>query len=207
MNSSDGVLFVSGSKEASVARVETPLYTPLYRPVGTEAALIRTNKGTIRVKLFGLEAPVTVGSFIELAQRGFYHQLKFHGYKPDSVITGGCPKTRSLGPAQVAAAVRGVLHGIHPGTGNAGYTIIDEWEQNPKNHHLDGSLVLSHGSEPDSGSSQFYFSLAAQPEFDERFTVFGQVEEGLDVVHALRIGDVIEEITIEGAAAVDPASV
>jgi peptidyl-prolyl cis-trans isomerase B (cyclophilin B) len=140
-----------------------------------------------------------VGNFIELARRGFYCGLKFHGHKPGSVIAGGCPITRSLGPAQVAAAARGILHGIHPGTGNARYTIVDEWEVNTRNRHLDGSLALAHGSDPNSGSSQFYFSLAEQPELDDRFTVFGQVTEGLDVTHSLTVGDVIEDIVVEGA--------
>jgi peptidyl-prolyl cis-trans isomerase B (cyclophilin B) len=182
-----------------MARTLLPLYTPRYRPTGAESVLIHTNKGTIRVELFGGEAPNTAGNFIELARRGFYRGLKFHGHKPDSIIVGGCPTTKHLGPAQVAAAARGVLHGIHPGTGNARYTIVDEWETNARNRHLDGSLVLAHGSDPNSGSSQFYFSLAVQPEFDDRFTVFGQTTEGLSVVHSLTIGDVIEDIVVEGA--------
>jgi peptidyl-prolyl cis-trans isomerase B (cyclophilin B) len=186
-----------------VARVLKPLYTPHYRPTGKECAVITTSKGVLRVELFGKEAPVTVGNFIELAQQGFYQQTKFHAHKPDSVIVGGCPLTRLLGPAQVSAAVRGVLRGIHPGTGNAGYTIIDEWQVNPRNQHLDGSLVLAHGSEANSGSSQFYFSLATQPKYDDSFTVFGQVTEGLAVVHSLIVGDVIEEITIEGVEHTD----
>jgi peptidyl-prolyl cis-trans isomerase B (cyclophilin B) len=181
-----------------MARIEIPLYTPVYIPIGAERALIQTSRGLIIVNLFGRETPATTGNFIELASRGFYDGLKFHGKKAGSVVVGGCPVTRGLGPAQVHAAVRGVLHGIHPGTGTAQYRIADEWQGNPRNHHLDGSLVMAHGSEPDSGSSQFYFSLAEQPEFDDRYTVFGLVAEGLDVVHALNIGDVIERVTIEG---------
>jgi peptidyl-prolyl cis-trans isomerase B (cyclophilin B) len=181
-----------------MARIEVPLRTPDYIPTGTERVRIQTSRGTIVAELFGREAPVTVGNFIELATGGFYDGLKFHAKKADSVVVGGCPVTRRLGPAQVHAAVRGVLHGIHPGTGTAGYRIIDEWEGNPRNQHHDGSLVMAHGSEPDSGSSQFYFSLATQPEFDERYTVFGQVVEGLETIHALNIGDIIEAVTIEG---------
>jgi peptidyl-prolyl cis-trans isomerase B (cyclophilin B) len=180
-----------------MTRIELPLYTPAYVPTGAERARIQTSRGLVIVELFGREAPVTVGNFIELATSGFYDKLKFHGKKADSVVVGGCPVTRGLGPAQVHAAVRGVLHGIHPGTGTARHRVIDEWEHNPRNQHLDGSLVMAHGSEPDSGSSQFYFSLATQPEFDDQYTVFGQVVEGLEVVHALNIGDVIENITIE----------
>ncbi|MDR0347180.1 MAG: peptidylprolyl isomerase [Coriobacteriales bacterium] len=182
-----------------MARNILPLYTPHYYPTGEESARIHTNRGVICVELFGRETPITVGNFIELTGRGFYHNLKFHAHKPGSVIVSGCPKTRPLGPAQVAAAARGVLRGVHPGTGNARYTISEEWETNARNHHLDGSLVLAHGSDPNSGSSQFYFSLAEQPEFDDKFTVFGQVIEGLSVVHSLVIGDVIESIEVERA--------
>ena len=67
------------------------------------------------------------------------------------------------------------------------------------NRHLDGSIVMARKSDPDSGSCQFYFSLSEQPEFDGKFTVFGKTVEGLDVVHALRVGDRIESIRIEGA--------
>ncbi|MDR3316397.1 MAG: peptidylprolyl isomerase [Coriobacteriales bacterium] len=182
-----------------MTRIELPLYTPQHIPNGSERAHILTSKGEVVVELFGLETPKTVGSFIELAKAGFYEQLKFHGKKDGSVVVGGCPITRGLGPAQVHAAVRGVLHGIHPGTGNAGYRIEDEREGNPRNQHREGSLVLAHGSDPNSGSSQFYFSLAEQPEFDDAYTVFGQVVEGMDVVHKLNIGDVITSITVENA--------
>jgi peptidyl-prolyl cis-trans isomerase B (cyclophilin B) len=179
-------------------RVVLPLYSPLYQPCGREIAHIRTNRGTIIVDLFGKEAPITVANFVELAAQGFYDGLRFHAFKQDSVIVGGCPVTRGLGPAQVFAAARGVLHGIHPGTGNARYRIADEWENNIRNQHQSGSLVMAHGSEPDSGSSQFYFSLARQPQFDRSFTVFGQISQGFEVLQALVIGDSIESITITG---------
>lgn len=178
-----------------------PTYTPHYVPNGNEEAIIETTQGTIRVQLAGKDAPVTVGNFIELATRGFYDNLKFHAHKPDSVILGGCPITRTLGPAQVDAAARGKIRGIHPGTGDARYVIVDEWEANPNNKHVLGSLCLAHKSEPNSGSCQFYFSLAEQPEFDDKFTVFGQTVEGLDVVEKLEIGTAIQHLSIEGADA------
>lgn len=59
--------------------------------------------------------------------------------------------------------------------------------------------MMAHKSDPDSGSCQFYFSLSKRPEFDDKYTVFGETIEGLDVVHALRVGDRIESIRIEGA--------
>lgn len=182
-----------------MGRIVLPVYTPHYIPTGDEVAVIETSRGTIRVQLVGKDAPVTVGNFVELAARGFYDKLKFHAHKPGSVVLGGCPTTRTLGPAQVDAAARGVIRGIHPGTGDARYVIVDEWEANPNNKHVLGSLCMAHKSDPNSGSCQFYFSLSEQPEFDDKFTVFGQTVEGLDVVQKLTIGDAIVHIGIEGA--------
>ena len=153
-----------------MGRIVLPVYTPYYIPNGNEVAVIETSRGTVRVQLAGKDAPVTAGNFIELAARGFYDKLKFHAHKPGSVVLGGCPTTRTLGPAQVDAAARGMIRGIHPGTGDARYTIVDEWETNPNNKHVLGSLCMAHKSEPNSGSCQFYFSLSEQPEFDEKFT-------------------------------------
>lgn len=182
-----------------MAQIIKPLYTPRYVPSGEETAVIDTNKGTIRVQLKGTDAPVTVGNFIELACKGFYDGLNFHGRKEGDVVVGGCPITRALRPQQVRMAVREQLRGIHPGMGDPGYVIKDEWEHNPDNHHVEGALSLTHKAKPDSGSCQFFFSLADHPEYDDRFTVFGNVVEGLDTVHALRIGDEIRSVTIEGA--------
>ena len=114
-----------------MARIELEIYTPGYKPNGREVAVIETSRGTVRAELFGCEAPVTVGNFIELAAKGFYDSLKFHAKKPGSVVLGGCPTTRTMGPAQVLAAAQGAIRGMHTGTGDARYTIIDEWEDNP----------------------------------------------------------------------------
>lgn len=182
-----------------MARIELPLYTPRYVPTGSERAIIETSKGPVTVQLWGADAPVTVGNFVELAARGFYDNLKFHARKADSVVAGGCPVTRAMGPAQVLAAVQGVIRGMHPGTGDARYTIIDEWQTNPRNHHGRGNICMAVKSAPNSGSCQFYFSLADQPEFDEQDTVFGQVVEGDELLDTLAIGDAIVGIRIEGA--------
>lgn len=97
------------------------------------------------------------------------------------------------------AAAQGAIRGMHPGTGDARYTIIDEWEGNPRNRHVLGSLCMAHKSAPNSGSCQFCFSLGDQPEFDDKYTVFGQVTEGLEVIEQLAIGNAIRAIAIEGA--------
>ena len=156
------------------------LYTPEYKPTGDEIAVVKTNKGTIRVQLAGKDAPIHVGNFVELATKGFYKGLTFHRYVPDFVSQGGCP--------------------LGTGTGNPGYSIKQEYTTNPNNSHEDGALAMARSSMPDSAGSQFYFCLGPQHFLDPNYTVFGQTIEGLDVIHALRKGDIIEDIEIENYA-------
>ncbi len=174
------------------------LYTPAYQPTGEEIAVIKTSKGTIRVQLAGNDAPIHVGNFVELAQKGFYDNLKFHRYVPGFVIQGGCPNTRDLDSDQVIAAAGNPMAGL--GTGGPGYTIKQEYTTNPNNKHNDGALAMARSQMPDSAGSQFYLCLGAQHMLDPNYTVFGQTIEGKDVIGQLRVGDVIEGIEIENAA-------
>ena len=173
------------------------LYTPLYQPTGEEIAVIKTSKGAIRVQLAGMDAPIHVGNFVELAQKGFYDNLKFHRYVPGFVIQGGCPNTRDLDSDQVVAAAGNPFAGL--GTGGPGYTIKEEYSTNPNNQHNDGALAMARSQMPDSAGSQFYLCLGAQHMLDPNYTVFGQTIEGKDVIGQLRVGDVIETIEIENA--------
>ncbi len=156
------------------------LYTPEYQPTGKEIAVFTTNKGTIRVQLAGKEAPIHVGNFIELTQKGFYNGLTFHRYVPGFVIQGGDPKGN--------------------GTGGPGYHIKQEFTTNPNNSHDDGALAMARASDPDSAGSQFYFCLGEQHFLDPNYTVFGQTIEGFETIAALRQGDTIESIVIENIA-------
>lgn len=192
--------------DATDSAQEGALYTPTYSPTGTEIAVIKTNKGTIKVKLFGKDAPIHVGNFVELAQKGFYDKVKFHRLEPGFVIQGGDPQTRELTSEQVAELVKAQKSGVYKdgqpmlGTGGPGYTIKGEFDAatNP-NKHVDGSLAMARSQSPDSGGSQFYFTLGQQSFLDGQYTVFGQTIEGLDVVHKLGVGDEILSVTIENA--------
>lgn len=170
------------------------LYTPEYVPNGNEIAVITTSKGVIRVQLAGNDAPIHVGNFVELAQKGFYDNLKFHRYVEDFVIQGGCPNTRPLDSAQVAEAAGNPFAGL--GTGGPGYTIKEEFTTNPNNSHEDGALAMARSQHPDSAGSQFYFCLGAQHNLDSGYTVFGTTVEGLDVISQLRAGDEIVHVEI-----------
>ena len=157
------------------------IYTPEYQPTGEEIAVFTTDKGVLRGQLHGEDAPIHVGNFVELAQKGFYDGLNFHRYEPGFVVQGGCPEGT--------------------GRGNPGYSIREEFTTNPNNSHKDGTLAMARSQSPNSAGCQFYFCLGPQPFLDRGYTVFGDCmdDESLEVVHALRRGDVIQSIVIENA--------
>ncbi|WP_307738523.1 peptidylprolyl isomerase [uncultured Parolsenella sp.] len=172
-----------------------PLYTPEYVCTGDEVAVITTSKGTIRVKLDAVGAPIHVANFCELASSGFYDGLKFHRYVEGFVIQGGCPNTRDMTSAEVASGRPGP-DGM-PGTGGPGYRIKHEYDTNPRNSHEDGALAMARSQHPDSAGSQFYLCLGPQHFLDPNYTVFGQTVEGKDVISKLRAGDEIVSVRIE----------
>jgi cyclophilin family peptidyl-prolyl cis-trans isomerase len=146
--------------------------------------VVQTNKGTFRFELFPGDAPVTVYGFAELSQKGFYDGLKFHRYIPGFVIQGGDPLSVDEDPA-------------NDGFGGPGYSLPAEF--NSRRHVL-GTVAMAHAPDPNSGGSQFYITLAPQPQLDGQFTVFGQVTGGLDVVLKLKQGDVMKRVRVTGVA-------
>jgi peptidyl-prolyl cis-trans isomerase B (cyclophilin B) len=207
-SSSDSGTTVESAEEESPADAEvgepmggeeSGLYTPEYQPTGDEVAIMTTGKGVIRVELYGDDAPIHVGNFVELSQKGFYDGTKFHRYEPGFVIQGGDPQTKEATSEDVAAAAGDPASVF--GTGDPGYKIKAEFDPsiNP-NKHVEGALGMARSQDPNSAGSQFYFTLSPAPMLDGQYTVFGQVREGMDVVQELRAGDVIESLTIEGAS-------
>lgn len=139
-------------------------------------ATIETNKGTIKFVLYEDLAPITTGNFIELAGQKFYDGLKFHRVEQGFVIQGGCPQGT--------------------GMGGSGKNIPLEVTTNLK-HGDAGAVAMARSSAPNSASSQFYITLGPAAFLDNNYAVFGRVTEGLDVVKAIRVGDVMTSVTVE----------
>ena len=146
-------------------------------------AEIKTPKGTMKVVFYEKEVPNTVANFVKLSKEGFYNGLRFHRVIPDFVIQGGCPFSRNWGDSRI-------------GTGGPGYAIKCE-TQAEKQYHDRGVLSMAHAGK-DTGGSQFFICHNRQntQHLDGVHTCFGKVIEGLDVVDAIRPGDLIESITI-----------
>ncbi|MDB5096184.1 MAG: putative peptidyl-prolyl cis-trans isomerase [Cyanobacteria bacterium RYN_339] len=131
-----------------------------------------TTKGTFEVVLFPKVAPKTVENFIALTKKGLYNGTTFHRVIPGFVAQGGDPKSKTL-PAGNQEI----------GTGGSGKDIADEFS--PKIKHLTGSLAMAHSQAANSASSQFYVCYKPLPMLDGKYSVFGQVSKGMDVVEKL----------------------
>ncbi len=146
-------------------------------------AVIKTNKGDMKVTFYTEDAPNTVANFVKLAKEGYYDGLKWHRVIPDFVIQGGCPNSREGS------------NGI-PGTGGPGYQI--DCELNGGNQFHDrGVLSMAHAGR-NTGGSQFFVchSRNNTAHLDRNHTCFGKVTEGLDVLDDIRQGDSIDAIEI-----------
>jgi len=139
-------------------------------------AIITTERGVMTVAFYKKDAPNTVKNFIDLAEKGFYNGLTFHRVIPDFVIQGGCPNGT--------------------GAGGPGYKINCELD-GENQYHDRGVLSMAHAGR-NTGGSQFFIchSRKNTAHLDRNHTCFGRVVEGLEVIDAIRQGDVIEKIEI-----------
>ncbi|RMD89728.1 MAG: hypothetical protein D6813_10195 [Calditrichaeota bacterium] len=136
-------------------------------------ALIHTRYGRIVIRLFANDAPLTVLNFVRLAEKGFYDGLTFHRVVPNFVIQGGDPRGDSWG--------------------SPGYSIRSEFNLHP---YLTGTVGMASAGK-DTEGCQFFITHSPQPHLDGRYTVFGQVIAGQEVVDAIQEGDTMESVEIK----------
>jgi peptidyl-prolyl cis-trans isomerase B (cyclophilin B) len=139
----------------------------------TYVASVETGKGSFELTLDAARAPSTVNNFVFLARDRYYDGLVFHRVEAGFVVQTGDPGG--------------------DGTGGPGYTIADE---ESGLLHGEGALGMAKSAAPNSAGSQWYVTLAPQTSLDGRYTVFGRVTTGMDVVRAIAKGDVIRRVTI-----------
>lgn len=141
---------------------------------GPMAIVTMEKGGVIEIELYPDSAPKTVENFTTLAKKGFYDGLSFHRVEPGFVVQGGDPNGN--------------------GTGGPGYSVKAEFNER---QHKRGTVAMARSADPDSAGSQFYICLAPAPFLDGKYTVFGQVLKGMDVVDGIRIGDKMKSVTIK----------
>jgi cyclophilin family peptidyl-prolyl cis-trans isomerase/HEAT repeat protein len=152
-------------------RVERPVDGVRAPSIPADARLlVTTEKGEFEIALFTREAPLTSTNLYTLARRGYFRNLTFHRVVPDFVVQGGDPRG--------------------DGEGGPGYSIRCEINRKPYARGVVGMAL----SGKDTGGSQFFVTAAPQPWLDGRYTSFGSVTRGQEVVDALLEGDRITEI-------------
>lgn len=135
--------------------------------------LIKTTRGDITLELYPEDAPLTVLNFVNLAKKSFFDGLKFHRVVPNFVVQGGDPRG--------------------DGWGSPGYSIRSEFN---KRHYTRGTVGMASAGK-DTEGCQFFITHSPQPHLDGRYTIFGQVTSGMDIVDQIQEDDVIEAITIQ----------
>jgi len=141
-------------------------------------AIMETSKGNININLYDDLTPLTVASFVNLINRGYYNGLKFHRVIPNFMIQGGCP--------------------LGTGTGGPGYNFQDEFDSS-LTHDKPGKLSMAN-SGPGTNGSQFFITHTPTPHLDNKHSIFGSIvgAEDQEIVDSIAQGDEIVKITIEG---------
>ena len=131
-----------------------------------QKAVLETNLGKIEIRFFEDKAPKHVKNFKDLVQKEFYDGTTFHRVIPGFMIQGGDPNSKDDDRT-------------NDGFGGPGYTIDAEFNDKP---HKRGTLSMARSQDPNSAGSQFFICVADVPHLDGKYTVFGEVITGLDVV-------------------------
>jgi cyclophilin family peptidyl-prolyl cis-trans isomerase len=149
----------------------------------TPKAVITLEKGgEITLEFFPQDAPKHVENFLALARKGFYDGQRVHRVEPNFVVQFGDPQSKTV-----------PLTDPRMGTGGPGYTIKAEFNNRKFER---GVLGMARSQDPDSGGSQVYIMLGPAPFLNGKYTAFGHVTKGMDVVDKIRVGDRITSIKV-----------
>jgi len=124
---------------------------------------LETNHGSMTLEIWRDVAPNHADSFLTRTAEGFYDGTIFHRVIDNFMIQGG------------GYAVGGAPKQVE-------YTLDAEFNDNP---HVEGTLSMARTPDPNSASTQFFVCLGRTPHLDGKYTVFGQLVSGLDVLHAI----------------------
>ncbi len=135
-------------------------------------AVVYTNKGVFEFEIY-TDTPFGSSNFMLLAKDGFYDGLKFHRVEKDFVVQGGDP--------------------LGDGTGGPGYSFQDEAVSKD---YIKGIVAYANAG-PNTNGSQFFIMLSDKVDLPKKYTIFGKVISGMEVVEKIAIGDIMQKVTIQ----------
>jgi cyclophilin family peptidyl-prolyl cis-trans isomerase len=153
---------------------------------GGPVVVVETGAGAFAFEMFPSEAPKTVAHILGLIRSGFYDGQRFHRAIPGFVVQWGDPQTRNADKTadwgRGDAASSGKPIGVS--------------EMNKKRLHVKGAVGVAHLGDPAKADSQIYVTLAARPDLNGKYTVFGRIIAGADVPERVQKGDVITRMYV-----------
>ena len=151
--------------------------------------VVETVKGTFEIQTYPSEAPKTVEHIVALVKRNFYRGLRFHRVEKGFVVQVGDPQTRNVTLQD--------NWGRGPASGSGQPIGVAEFSKTLT--HKKGAVAMAHAGEAEQADSQFYVMLGLRRGLDGKYTIWGQVTSGMDVVEKLEVGDVLKRITVKGS--------
>lgn len=137
-----------------------------------QKVLIKTGKGDVVIRLLVEEAPGSVANFVQLVNSHYFDAKNFHRVVPNFVIQGGCNRG--------------------DGWGSEDYSIRSEFSMR---RYTEGSVGMASAGK-DTEGTQWFITHSPTPHLDGRYTIFAVVEKGMDVVHKIEVGDLIEKVEL-----------
>jgi len=165
-----GLLVTGFILQAEETKTNAPAAVAPVAAAIQEVAIIKTSEGTMVLEFYPDLAPGHVNNFKTLAKKGFYDGTCFHRVIQGFMIQGGDPTTKN-DAAQSSW-----------GTGGPGYTIKAEFNSK---HHARGVLSMARTADPDSAGSQFFICHGDCGQLDGKYTVFGKLIKGDDVLEKI----------------------
>jgi cyclophilin family peptidyl-prolyl cis-trans isomerase/HEAT repeat protein len=170
--SADAIEALTGEKKSISAQKKYDFDWNFIESCIGKKAILKTSQGDIKLELYTQIAPFTVQSFIKLAGNKFFNSTKFHRVVPNFVIQGGDPTST--------------------GYGGPDYSIRSEFNDLT----YDEGILGMASSGKDTEGSQFFITHSRTPHLDGRYTIFGKVTEGMQIVDKVMVGDFLYDILI-----------
>jgi cyclophilin family peptidyl-prolyl cis-trans isomerase len=181
-----GSLVLAAPERAVAQTVPAPSPPSPTSPGAGPVIVVETVKGTFEFETYPNEAPKTVARIVELVNKRFYNGQRVHRVVPNFVMQLGDPATRDM------------TNEADWGRGGSG-TPIGAAEITKSRTHVRGAVAMAHAGDATKADSQWYVTLSPQASLDGKYTVFGKVISGMDVVAKLQVTDRIIRATVREA--------
>jgi len=173
----------------AIAAAQTAKPVPAQKPAAkagpAPVIVLDTAQGAIEIETLPEDAPKTVQHIVALIKKNFYNGMRFHRVEENFLVQVGDPQSRDMS--------REAWWGRGPGSGNP----IGISEITKKRRHGPGTVAMAHVGDPKFADSQFYIIIQPRPGLDGKYTIFGQVSSGMDVVKKLQKADILKRASVK----------